>query len=316
MSPDLARELRRWLRTHHSVIGLAEAVALGASPADIRSMVRRGEWIRVCKAVYQDAAAPPTPYQPLRAAFVALRGRGLACGRSAMWLWTLRAAPPERPEFFVDYGAGNRPSGFWTVHRTRDFDSIRPVNRETILVTNPLRTLVDFAAQAAPAELTAAVDLAIAKRLVGPDGLDAETERLAGHGRAGVAALRRHLRQRGFIGAPPPSVLEAKLHRIIVGAGLPLPETETEVRLDDGRYRLDVAWSPIRFAVEADGYAWHFSPEHTVRDNARRQKLSDAGWCLLVYTWLEIVNEPARLAREISEKFHQLSRPGETAAAG
>ena len=312
--PDVFRELRRWLRTHHSVIGLPEAMALGASPADIRSLLRRGEWIRICNGVYQDAAAPPTPYQPLRAGFVALRGRGVAGGRSALWLWTLHATPPERPEFWVDYRVGNRPSGVWTVHRTRDFDAIRSVNRETILVTNPLRTLVDFAAHAAPAELTAAVDVAVAKRLVSPDGLDAEIERLACRGRSGVAALRRHLRQRGYIGAPAASVLEAKRHRIIVGAGLPLPEIE--VRVEGGRYRLDVAWWPIRFAVEADGYAWHFSPEHTGRDNARRQALTAAGWSLLVYTWIEIVHEPARVGREISETFHQLSRPGETAAAG
>jgi very-short-patch-repair endonuclease len=234
-----------------------------------------------------------------------------------MWLWTLLPAPPDTgPHFLVPYRAGNKPSGLWTVHRTRDFDSIEPANKETILATNPLRTLVDFAARAAPAELTAAVDQAIATRLVTPEGLEAEIERLSGHGRAGVADLRRHLRQRGFSGAPAPSVLEAKLHRIIVGAGLPVPETETEVRVEGGRYRLDVAWSAIRFAVEADGYAWHFSPEQTVRDNARRQKLRDAGWCLLVYTWTEIVNEPARVAREISEKFHQLSRPAGTAAAG
>ncbi len=51
---------------------------------------------------------------------------------------------------------------------------------KTVLVTNPTRTVVDLAASVlGHADLTDAVDVALAKRLVTVDGLMAELDRLA-----------------------------------------------------------------------------------------------------------------------------------------
>jgi very-short-patch-repair endonuclease len=310
---DLDQALRRWLRTHHSIIARYEAFNLGAGPNDVRIRLRRGDWVLFCPGVYQDASAPRTAYQPLRAGFVSLRGRGVGSHRAAAWLWGLRGAPPDRPAFTVAEQANNRVAGPWAVHRSRDFDLIQPATRQTILVTNPLRTLVDLAAVAKPAELTDAVDIAVGTRLVTPGGLSAEIDRLARPGRPGIAALRAHLAERGFIGAPPPSVLEAKTRRLVVGTRLPLPAVELRVDIH-GAYRLDIAWAAILFAVEVDGYAYHFSPEHARNDKSRRNHLRAGGWYLDEYTWIDIVREPGRVAREITERYHELSRLAGTGA--
>lgn len=312
---DLDQALRLWLRTHHSIIARYEAFSMGVGPNDVRIRLRRGDWLPFCPGVYQDASAPRTPYQPLRAGFVALRGRGVGSHRAAAWLWGLRGTPPDRPAFTVAPGTSNRAAGPWTIHRSRDFHLIQLATRQTILVTNPLRTLVDLAAVAKPAELTDAVDIAVGTRLVTPEGLRAEIERLARRGRPGIAALRDHLAERGFIGAPPPSVLEAKTHRLVVATGLPLPDVELRVDVDGG-YRLDLAWAAILFAVEVDGYAYHFSPEHARNDKARRNRLRARGWHLDEYTWIDIVREPGRVARQITERYRELSRLAGTGAGG
>jgi hypothetical protein len=207
---ELEAKLRRWLRTHHGIISFHEALRLGATPSMIKSKVRRGEWERVYRSVYRDTATPPSPYQDLRAAYVATDRRAVVSHGSAAWVWDLLRQPPATPELSVPATtrlARGEP-GF-TLHRSRDLDVAQAVNRNGLVVTNPLRTIVDLAGSVLPDDLTEAVDSAVARRLVTVAGLEAEIERLARPGRAGTGALRRHLFDRGFIGAPPPSVLEA-----------------------------------------------------------------------------------------------------------
>jgi hypothetical protein len=125
---------------------------------------------------------------------------------------------------------------------------------------------------------------------------------MAKNGRPGIRALRQVLTERGFIGVPHPSVLESKTQRIFLTRRLPLPDCEL-VAGKEGEYRLDFAYPALKLAIEVDGYIWHFSPEHTRRDNARRNALTLQGWQILVYTWREITQEPARVAREIAEAY-------------
>jgi very-short-patch-repair endonuclease len=193
-----------------------------------------------------------------------------------------------------------------TIHRSRDFDATRAVNRNAILVTNPLRTLVDLAGTAMPRQLTEAVDGALAKRLVTTAGLEAEIERLSRRGRDGVAILRRHLLDRGFIGAPAPSVLESHLGRLIRRIDLPLPQVEVRIG-EENHYRLDLAWAAILLAVEVDGYAWHFSPGHMERDVSRRNELAQAGWTVLVFTWHQVVKEPDHVGQQIATAYRRLA---------
>jgi hypothetical protein len=307
---QIEAKLRQWLRTHHGLISLHEALRLGATPAIIKSKVKRGEWARPYRAVYRDTATPRTPYQDIRAACLATGGRAVASHASAAWIWGLLRQPPARPELtmMATSRVARHEHGF-VLHRSKDLNVGQAVSRNGLLVTNPLRTLVDLAGSTMPDELTEAVDNAIARGLVTIAGLEAEIDRLARPGRAGPGALRRHLRDRGFIGAPPPSVLEAHIRRLVFGMGMELPAIEYTAG-DDGQYRLDLAWVAIKLAVEVDGYVWHFSPEQKERDQIRRNRLLRAGWTVLVYNWRQVLREPDSVRREIVETYCQLSRLG------
>ncbi len=295
------------MRDHFSVISLDEAFALGATKEIIRYKVDSGEWERLHRGVYRDTAAPQTPEQALRAAWLALQGAGVVSHASAGWLWRLLPESPARPELSIQTSNGRRLHGV-TLHRFADLDWAQAVTRAGILVTNPLRTIVDMAGSPtlSPTDLTDAIDVALSKRLVTVAGLTAELDRLARRGRPGVGKLRWHLVDRGFIGAPEPSVLESKMGRIIIAAHLPLPVVEYKVG-EDGEYRLDFAWPAILLAVEVDGYIFHFTPAQLQRDHTRRNQLQRAGWTVLVYTWKDVCNEPSRMVSEISATYRALS---------
>ena len=139
-------------------------------------------------------------------------------------------------------------------------------------------------------------------------GLVAEIDRLARWPAvAALSILRRRLPGR----APPRSparVLDPHTRRLVVKTGLPFPEMELRVG-EDGEYRLDLAWAAILLAVEVDGYAFHFSPEEQVqRDVSRRNKLQQAGWTVLVFTWHQVLHQPQLVARQIVDVYRARCR--------
>jgi hypothetical protein len=302
-------DLRRWLSTHHGAIALFEVLALGGSESIVRQKLATGQWVRVYRAVYRDTVVPKTGIQALRAAYLATVGHGVVSHRSAAWLWGFLRHPPARPELSVRAGTRDIRLNGVTIHRSCDLDPTHASHRSGIPVTNPLRTLVDMASEVSAAQLTEAVDIALASKLVTIAGLVAEIERLSRHGRSGVDALRNHLVQRGFMGAPAPSVLEAKMRRIVVSLPLPLPDVEVRAG-EHGQYRLDIAWQAILFAIEVDGFVYHSSPEAKQHDEDRRDALRRHGWYIKVYDWRRVCREPAKVGSEIVAIYAQLSAAG------
>ena len=302
--------LRRWLRHHYSIIGYQEALDIGATRSLIRSKNDRGEWVRPYLGVYREAAAARSPHQDLRSACVATGRASVASHASAAWLWGLLSRPPESPEVTV-LPASRRGAGYAaiTIHRSRDLDLAETANWKYIPATRPLRTLVDLAGTAPPRILTEAVDSALARQLVTVAGLEAEIERLSRQGRDGVGVLRRHLADRGFMGAPAPSVLESHARRLVVRTNLPTPTVEQRVGTDLADYRVDLCWGSVLFITEVDGYVWHFSPEQKERDDTRRNELRRKGWTVLVFNWRQVVAEPQEVARQIIDTYRRLYPP-------
>lgn len=298
---SIDRRLRDWLRTHHGVIGRKEAYNLGATEGLLRTRLATGEWEQLHRNVYRDAASPKTDCQILRAACVLTAPVGVVSHRSAAWLWNLMDRPPTKPELTLPLGChyGERTPGV-SIHRSTDLDRASVRQWTGLPVTTPLRTLVDLGALVTPQQLADAVDRALANKLITIPRLLDEVNRLGRRGRRGAGALRRLLKERGFIGVPHPSVLESRAMRIFGRYRLPIPECEL-VTGPEGEYRLDFAYPAIKLAIEVDGYVWHFSPDHKERDETRRNAISLSGWTILVYSWRRITQDPAGVAAEIAE---------------
>jgi very-short-patch-repair endonuclease len=155
---------------------------------------------------------------------------------------------------------------------------------------------VDLAAHIEPALLDEAIDGGLAVRLVTVEGLLAEAVRLARPGRSGPAQLTGRLEERGFAGAPAPSVLESRALRLLVASSIRVENCEVVVK--GTGYRLDIQLEGGLF-VEVDGYSYHWSPEQKRYDDARRNKLRLMGFEILVYDWQTVTKHGRQMAEEI-----------------
>jgi very-short-patch-repair endonuclease len=291
------------------VISRDEVLQLGGSDHTIRSKRQRGEWDSPFGGVYHHAAAPLTPHGTLRAAVLAAGPAAVASHTSAAWLWGLRDHPPPRPELSAPALSqhGRHEPGL-VIHRSHDLHRSSVSQHHRIPTTKPVRVLVDLGASAFclnSDDLAGALDRGLASKLVTIGALRKELDRVGRQGRRGPGPLRRLLEERGYIGVAHPSVLESKTLRLFRRYHLPVPDVEFTTGAH-GEYRLDFAFPALKLAVEVDGYVHHFAPDHARRDHARRNQLLRQGWLILVYTWLDVVREPARVAAEIAETYQAL----------
>jgi very-short-patch-repair endonuclease len=153
-------------------------------------------------------------------------------------------------------------------------------------VTTLSRSLLDFAAVAAPREVERA--LAAAERAA--PKVRAELQRLLERHptRRGTRSLRALLRS----GDPALTRSEAEesLLQLIRSAGLPEPEMNVELE----GYEVDCYWRAVRLVVEIDGYAYHGSHSAFLKDRERDANLAAAGIQVLRLTWQQLTNQRDR----------------------
>ncbi|MDA8062938.1 MAG: type IV toxin-antitoxin system AbiEi family antitoxin domain-containing protein [Actinomycetota bacterium] len=278
----------------------AQLAREGVPEAFVRSRLRSGEWEPVGRRVVRIAASAAGPEQQLWVAYLWAGRDAVVSHASAAWLWSL-GPPPTRPSLTVRRGSCKSVPGA-LVHRLR-----MPVERSAFWkgmnCTDPLRTLVDLAAELPPAELDELLDRLIARRLASVAALQAEVQRSEGTGRAGPAALGRALRRRSFLGAPAPSVLESRLARLFAEAGV-RPLAVEQRAGPGGCYRLDYVIGP-KVAVEVDGYAYHWSPDQKSSDERRRNVLRLDGWTVLVYSWDDVEHSGGRIIDEVTRSMER-----------
>jgi hypothetical protein len=303
------RRARAWLTAHYGIISRQEAIATGLTARRIQTCLETGTWEVVGRGVYHLAGAPVTPESRLRAA-VLLGGPGCAVShRSAAWLWDI-AAPAHsinalrHVTITVPHGRSGRMRGLVVV---RSRHPLRVVVRRGLPCTDPVRTIVDCAADSPARELDDLVDRALAHKVV---RLDRLVRAVAGseefRHQPGRPVLVARLKARGVTGSPHPSVLESRLSRLL--RRYQIPEPTAELWWGPNRsYRLDFSFPALRLVIEVDGYAAHFAPEKQRYDRRRDQQLRRAGWTVLRYDWWEVTYDAARVAQEIVGTYRELA---------
>lgn len=295
------------MKRQHAVVTLSQALACGMSRAQVRTRTRSGTWVRLHPGVFASAHAPATATRDLLAATLAAGPVSAASHLSAAWMLHLVRRPPPRPVITVPYERTPVLGGV-TVHRSRDLDPTRVLERGGIPYTDPLRILTDLAGELAPQALTPVVDAALSTGMVTTQGIMAEIARRRRRGRRGPTTLLRVLESRGLTGGPEPSVLEAEAMRLFHRWRIPVLAREVHVG-GGGRYRVDFLVA-AGLAVEVDGFAHHWSPEHKAYDDARRNRLRAAGMTVLVYDWRAVRFEPRRVAAEVRGALDRLGAAG------
>lgn len=281
------------------MINRKQALGQGVHPRQLVAMTDAGILARVHPGVWVEAAHSSDPLVLVRAASLYVGAHGLVSHRTAAWVQGL--LPEPRPVTHVTVAVSSYPryKGI-RFHLTEALPASLPYRG--IRCTTPARTIVDVAPGLTTADLNAVIDQALVGGLTRPSDLAREA---AGR-RRGCGLLRRSLSELGHIGVPDESRLEAEMRRLVRRFGLPAPAVQVKAG-PDGCYRVDSAWVHRRVVVELYGYAWHHSPEQLARDAARQRQLTLEGWSVLVFTWRDVLHDPARVADDVRRALEGLA---------
>jgi very-short-patch-repair endonuclease len=259
----------------------AQALDAGLTDAQIRVLVRSGEWLRPFRGALLVPGAHPERGR-VRAAIL-LRPGALACGVTAARLHRLDGLPmssPDEPVHLLASAGASRTqpkSSSLVMHWGR----VRPEEVAAVSglrVTAVTRTLAD---------LVLAGDRATAVGMLDAALHDGSIVGLAevGHSVAGRPGATRAAAWLKLADGRAESPLETRLRLLLADAGLAPEALQWPVTVN-GRIvaRLDLAWPSRLVCVEADGAAVHSQPRALYRDRHRQNLLVAAGWIVLRFT--------------------------------
>ncbi len=328
LHPSAARRqhIRDVVQAHsaasHGVFRRADLDLLGIDQTHIRTFRRRGWWIRLHHGIYVDAEVLAAATDPLTrtqlmvtAACRALPGPAYAFGPSAALLHGLAAdrvldgsVAVVRP-IDTDQRALHRrvsvPSGLdsVTVHRHH----LHPDDVGTVaMVPTVSRDLaaITTAARGGPEWAVATLDSACWRDDGAPERLTSLAT--AWPGLRGIGVVRGAL---PLVRSGAQTPLESFSRLRLVSAGLPEPELQVPVRDSAGLIGYaDMTWMDWRVIGEADGALKYQDRSDLIAEKIREDRLRDAGWVVVRWTWPEIMSDPRAVAARVIRARHRAHR--------
>ncbi|PWU47608.1 hypothetical protein DLJ47_30135 [Micromonospora sp. S4605] len=289
---DLER-LRRVAAAQDGIVTADQALRLGLSRDEIRQQWRSGRWLRLARGCYlpePDGSAVDRRRARIRAAVLSLGPGAFAVLDTAVELHGV---------------AGLRPQA--AIHVSVPVDQPRPQRRADpgivvhqltvgrgdlcavcgIPATAPLRTLADVLLRVDRYPAVCLLDSALNRSLVTPDDLLSIPALI--RGRRGAVAARGYLAEADGRAQSP---LETRARLRCVDGKVPPDALQLEVRDRDG-YLLgigDLGWRGPKVIAEADGRGPHGTPEAAYADRRRQNRLVNAGWTILRFTWSDTLD--------------------------
>ncbi len=214
-------------------------------------------------------------------------GAALSHGTAVWWLGLLKrptsdCATVSTPRRVTSIGAV-------IVHGRRHIDRLP---HRGLTVAAPHQALVDFAGDATRDLLRLALANADYQGILDLNAIDAVT----GRGITGSAAIRDALRHHRPELAHTRSELEQLLLTLCERHDLPIPAFNVTVE----GWLVDAVWPRAHVVVELDGLDGHRTRAQLERDHQRDFELRQAGYIVLRYTWRQLTDAPALVAREIA----------------
>ena len=312
MAGQADREAMRIAARQWAVLTRAQAQKAGLTRDQILYRVRTGQWRHRARGVYVVAGTPDRWEQSLMIACLAGPEGTVASHLSAAALFGL-AKVPAMPQVTVAPGASGRFKGA-TVFRGH-VDRTETCTRQRIRATGPTRTVVDCAAAGLVdgEALWDLVDSAFCKKLMQPSRLIRASGQAwssaRGARRGHLAGLERAL-DVWRSGAPADSPPEARLQRKLMEWGFPRAERQVEVYDEEGRFvaRADVGIRELKVLFEYDSDE-HHGPRFWLADDARKERLEELGWTVVVVDRFDLRPSSTRL-REVLKKLSQPRKVG------
>lgn len=282
------------------LVTLNAAAAAGLTRRHLLKAVRCGLLLSCLPGVYRVAGPPITRHQQL------LSAQLWAGCDSALSHWSAAEVheidlPGRHGIHVTTCKESKSPFAAITVHSRAFLPAHDIMVIRGVRATEPMRTLIDLAAAAAPSIWETALD-SFLRRGMALDSFVSRFESTAERGRNGTRMIRRLLQERRSEAGVPENGFERLLLRALRRYAVPAPVAQHWVTLRDGRrVRLDFAYPDERVAVEAQSYTWHSDRESWERDRARSSELASLGWLVVEVTWKQLHDDPEGVALRVAQ---------------
>jgi len=304
--PDAVRKVK--------VAGVAEWHAAGLTQAQLRSLARSGDLVRVWHSVYATrpavewAEASPARGHALlaMAARTALGGDSVVSHYSAALIHGLDLFPAaSRPLTLTRPPARrcNRLKSDGVVFHAAELPAEHVTMLLGVRLTTVPRTVVDLARVSSFMSAVVTADSALRTAANRADFTSKEALIAACDACAGWPGIRRARRAVDFSDARAESALESCARVIFHEHGLDAPELQFTITGPDFRYSVDFCWAEHRVIAEADGKLKYSDPQHAVRQLDRDQRLRDLGYKVVHFTWRELFQNPGVVIERIRRAF-------------
>jgi len=260
---------------------LDEARAAGIS----LSALRGKSWQRIGARLYRWMGASDNTWVLLDAVRRTLPPSAVFVGRTAAWIHRLDVQPANPVQVAVAQLESRAGLEVRQADVGGETQEIRGV-----VVTNLHRTLLDLCAWSPAVEALVVLDMAITR--TGIDQLQTYADSV--NGRAGASRLR----QLAEIAAPAESPMETRLRWLLIKAGLPAPEVQTDLHDGEGNFvgRADLYYPRAHLVIEFDG-ANH--RDRLVGDDRRQNALIAAGYRVLRFTAADVYGRPEAIVGQV-----------------
>ena len=277
MHLDPAVDIRtaRIAERHYGYVTRTQAYRAGHTRSSLASRTQRGRLEQVNVRLFRVPGAPRTWQGDVYAA-TAAAPTGFAVAMTAGALFGA-CAPPLVPHLVVP--RGGRPRGVTAIVHQSRVDPADVTTFGVIPVTRPARIPVDCSSLLRRDALDELVDGLLTLGLTDRDEVLASIERSArGPGRKGIPDLLASL-DVWQPGIEHDSVAEARMFRLVVGWGHPMPIPLYVIRDASGNplCEVDAAWPDRKVALEYDSVRWHH-PRRWSKDEGRAIAVTALGW--------------------------------------
>lgn len=242
--------MERLVKAQHGVIRREQALVAGLTESEIDGLVRSGKW----KSVHREVYLVGTDEGWLSKLSAAVhRCAGVAGYRSSAGVWMMDGF--DKGVDCLDVITCRSLSlDKVNVHRVKRLDPKWLRTRNGILVTSPVKTLLDLGSVVHLDHVEGAMDHCLRKGWTTWKELEAVAAAAPKRGSAGAATLREILRLREGQKVHTDSLLETRFNQLVRYGGLPTPTLQRKVLDSRGNSRrLDFRWPNTPIVAETAG---------------------------------------------------------------
>ncbi|MFG2064466.1 DUF559 domain-containing protein [Micromonospora sp. NPDC048871] len=275
------------------LVGRGQALEAGFTRHEVDNLVTFGRWQALARAVYLPRpiwAVQPSRRQQVRAALLSLGPAAFAVFGTAAELHRIGGLPASDEIHIGLPSAAAKHARIREPHivlHQLDQPVKSLVSLSGLLATDPISTVSDVILRVQRYPAVSVLDSALNRGLLTKEDLGSIARRI--RRRRGAVAARGYLAEADGRAQSP---LETRARLRCVDGRVPPEVLQLEVRDDDG-YLLgigDLGWRRRKVIAEADGRGAHDIPEAIFSDRRRQNRLANAGWSVLRFTWQDTLD--------------------------